>query len=134
MDSASQGAADLLMGLGRAAVRFGEMGQVVYQAHAPFVRWEPYTRLAVSAVAVGMMFTLPDGGGLDFEVTVVAGETGFRVEGGVTLDGESLVRLPAVETAHVQECLAALGTHVDKVTEPAGQLVGERLEALQEVD
>ncbi|SDG45000.1 hypothetical protein SAMN05421505_104192 [Sinosporangium album] len=134
MDSASQGAADLLTGLGQAAVRFGNVGRAVHQAHQPFVRWEPFSRLSRSGVATGMVFVLPDGREVCFEVGVAMDGQGFRVRGEVSDEGERLVELPVSDTANVRECLVVLRAYVGEVTGPARRILDERMAALHEPD
>ncbi|GAA4514445.1 hypothetical protein ACIBF7_07920 [Nonomuraea sp. NPDC050478] len=124
VDGESLAAAALLAALGRAAGILSELRH-------PFVRGRPFSYVVPPAgVRTGAAFMLPDGREVTFAVLVAASGNGFRVEGGVTVEDEALVELPARHVPEVRGALALLDEYAAEVGERAGALLDNLLDEI----
>ncbi|GAA0442830.1 hypothetical protein Acor_82180 [Acrocarpospora corrugata] len=90
---------DLLPALMAAAERFTVAGRELYLDFLPNLRaWQPVTDL-VGQVRLGLFFTLPDGREMLFELILRPDPAGtWTITGGITLEEDTLLALPEVET------------------------------------
>ncbi|GAA4101133.1 hypothetical protein [Nonomuraea soli] len=124
MDIEGQGAAALLVSLGRAS-------EVFFHLDHPHVRHQAFSYLIPDGgAATGTVFTLPDGREVHFSVSFALRDGAFRIEGTAAVEDEALLSMPVRLLPDLHEAIAVLERYVDEVTEPVRRLVDELLEEL----